>query len=96
MEEEPLTKALEENPIHEKMQVNLEKLHDQRLFGDFIIDLCYMLGFFYCVNANKKMDGKVLEVICRILCYNNSIDAFSMIKTQVWKRIIGHITKPIE
>jgi hypothetical protein len=45
MEEEPLTKVLKENPIHEKMQVNLEKLHARRQFGDFIIDLRYMLGF---------------------------------------------------
>jgi hypothetical protein len=53
-------------------------------------------GFFYCVNANKKMDGKVRQVICCILCYNNSIDAFSVVKTQAWKGIIDHITKPIK
>jgi hypothetical protein len=100
MEEEPLTKALEENPIHEKMQVNLEKLHAQRLFWRFCNRFTLYVGFFYyvnnCVNANNKMDGKVPQVIFCILCYNNSIDAFSMIKTQVWKGIIGHITKPIE
>jgi hypothetical protein len=42
------------------------------------------------------MDGKVPQVICCIFCYNNSINAFSMIKTQVWKGIISHITKPIQ
>ncbi len=100
MEEEPLTKALEENSIHEKMQVNLEKLHAQGLFWKFHNRFTLYVGFFscvnYCVNANKKMDGKVPQVICCILCYNNSIDACNMIKTQAWKGIIGHITKPIE
>jgi hypothetical protein len=96
MEEEPLTKALEENPIHEMMQVNLETFHAQRLFWRFHNRFMLYVGFFNCVNANKKMNGKVSQVICCILCYNKSIDAFSVIKTQVWKAIIGHITKPIE
>ncbi len=96
MEDEPLAKAWEQNPIHEKMQVNLDKLHAQRLFWRFHNRFMLYVGFFYCVNANKKMNGKVPQVICCKLCYNNSIDAFCMIKTQVWKGIIGHITKPIE
>jgi hypothetical protein len=66
MEEEPLTKALEENPIHEKMQVNLEELHAQRLFWKFHNRFTLYVGFFYCVNygvnANKKMDGKFLKL----------------------------------
>jgi hypothetical protein len=96
MEDKPLAKALEENPIHEKMQINLEKLHAQRLFWRFHNRFMLYVGFFYCVNANKKMDGKVPQFICCIFCYNMSIDAFCMIKTQVWKGIIGHITKPKE
>lgn len=46
MEEEPLTKALEENPIHEKMQVNLEKLHAQRLLWKFHNRFTLYVGFY--------------------------------------------------
>jgi hypothetical protein len=44
--------------IHENMQINLEKLHAQIFFGKFhnIFPLCW---FFYYVNYNKEMDGKV-------------------------------------
>ncbi len=46
MEGEPLIKALDENAIHEKMQINLEKLHAQRLFWRFHNRFTLYVGVF--------------------------------------------------
>jgi hypothetical protein len=49
---------IETSSIHENMQINLEKLHAQKIFWKFhnIFALCW---FSYYVNDNKEMDGKV-------------------------------------
>jgi hypothetical protein len=50
MEQAPLIKALDENAIHEKMQINLEKLHAQRLFWRFhnIYTICWVFLLCKC------------------------------------------------
>lgn len=48
-----------------------------------------MLGFYY-VNDNKKLDRKVLQVMCCMFCHNNIVNAYNMIITQVRKWMISY------
>jgi len=69
------------------MQVNLEKLYAQRVFSrpHNISPLCWAS---YCVNDEKEVDGKVPQIMCCMFCYNNLIDASSLVRTQAMKGII--------
>ncbi len=70
--------------IHERMQVNFEKLHAQIIFWKphNIFALCWA---FYCVNDNKKVNGKAPRVIYCMLCYNSRVDASNLMRIQVGK-----------
>jgi hypothetical protein len=53
-------------------------------FGNFITYLHYA-GYFYCVNNNKKVNGKVHGVMYCMFCYNSLVDASNLIRIQVVK-----------
>jgi hypothetical protein len=76
------------------MQVNLEKLYTQRVLSrpHNRSPLCWAS---YCVNDKKEVDGKVLQVICCMFCYNNLINASSLVRTQAMKGIISNY-KPMK
>jgi len=61
------------------MQVNIKKLHVQRVFWKPHNKplLCWV---FYYVNDIKEMDRKIPQVMHYIICYNSPIDAFSLIR----------------
>jgi len=54
------------------MRKNERKLHAQRLFWklSYVNALCWA---FYCVIENKEFDLITPQVMCCIICYNNSI-----------------------
>jgi len=66
--------------------MNLEKLYAQRVFSrpHNKSPLCWAS---YCENDKKEVDGKVLQMCC-MFCYNNIIDASSLVRTQAMKGII--------
>jgi hypothetical protein len=56
----------------ETMKQNLQKLRVQINFWEShdIIALCWA---FYCVNNNKDVDVKYLQIMHCIFCYNNLV-----------------------
>jgi hypothetical protein len=76
---------------NEVMKENLKKLYVQRIkwkLGHNRNATCWP---FYCVNDNKKVDVKFLQIMKYILCYINPM-LVSNIKTQAKKNLILYNT----
>lgn len=48
-----------------------------------------MLGFFFCVNDNAKVDLENTQIMCCIFCYQNHVIGINPI-TQVKKGLISY------